>query len=152
MDPIYPNLSIRSKINVNKKSWDTPHLKDNLILNIFLLKDLGRLGSIFAVMCRQSYWWRCCWKNYIFPVKTIEIFAWIVPTKWNYESTVDTGEKVGGQISISPKNDFPGNIISSSKTCSLKEVLRKYSINFINLSKFLAILYHKPTYNRSHFW
>ena len=91
MDPIYPNLSIRSKINVNKKSWDTPHLKDNLILNIFLLKDLGRLGSTFAVICRQSYWWRCCWKNYIFPVKTIEIFAWIVPTKLNYEGTLDRG-------------------------------------------------------------
>ena len=49
----------------------------------------------------------------------------------------------GVQISIPPKNDSPGNIRSSPKTCSLKEVLRKYFINLINLSKFSAILYHK---------
>ena len=33
----------------------------------------------------------------------------------------------------------------------LKEVLRKYSINLIYVSKFLAILYHKQTYKRGHF-
>ena len=92
MDLICPNLSIRSKINVNKKSWYTPHLKDNLILIIFYL---GGLGSIFAVMCRQSYRWRHSWKNYIFPVKTIEIFARIVPAKLNYESIVDRGGSKG---------------------------------------------------------
>ena len=32
---ISPNLPIRSKINVNKESWYTPHLKDDLILIIF---------------------------------------------------------------------------------------------------------------------
>ena len=82
-------------------------------------------------------------------MKTIEIFPWIAPTKLNYESMVD---KEGAlQISIPPKNDFPGNIRTSPKTCSLKEVLRKYSINLINLSKFLAILYRKQTYKGFHF-
>ena len=50
---------------------------------------MGDLGSTFAVMCRQSYWWRHSWKNYIFPVKTIEFFAGIFPTKLNYESIVE---------------------------------------------------------------
>ena len=35
MDPICPNLPIRSKINVNKKNWCTPHLKDNSLIIIF---------------------------------------------------------------------------------------------------------------------
>ena len=73
----------------------------------------------------------------------------------NYESIEDKGSRGGGgggvQTSIRPKNDFLGNIRSSPKTCSLKEVLRKYSVHFINLSKLLAILYHKQTYKGSHF-
>ena len=44
-----------------------------------------------------------------------------------------------------PKNDFRSNIRSSPKTCFVKEVLEKHFISLINLSKFLAILYHnKP--------
>ena len=35
LDPIYLNLPIGPKINVNKKDWYRPHLKDNLILIIF---------------------------------------------------------------------------------------------------------------------
>ena len=38
MDLICANLPIHRKTNVNKKSWDTPHVKDNLILIIFYLK------------------------------------------------------------------------------------------------------------------
>ena len=91
MDPICPNLPIRSKKNLNKKSWYIPHLKDNLILIIFLLKNLGGMGPTFAVMCRQSYRWRHIKRNYIFPVKTLEFFAWIVPVKLNYQSVVDRG-------------------------------------------------------------
>ena len=45
--------------------------------------------STFAVMCRQIYWWRHSKTNDIFPVKTIEIFTWIIPVKLNYESMVD---------------------------------------------------------------
>ena len=91
MDPIYPNCLISSQINVNKKSWYATHLKDSLILIIFLLKDLGGLGSSFVVMCRQSYWWCHSKKKYIFPIKTLDIFTWIVPVKLNYESIVDRG-------------------------------------------------------------
>ena len=83
------NLPIWSKTNVNKKSWYIPHLKDNLMLIIFLPKDLGGLCSNFAVMCRQSYWWRHSQTNYIFRVKTIKAFTWFVPVKLNYESMVD---------------------------------------------------------------
>ena len=35
MGPVWTNLSKWSKINVNKKSWHTTHLKDNLTLVIF---------------------------------------------------------------------------------------------------------------------
>ena len=35
LDPIFPNLPLRSTINVNQKSWYTLHLKDNLILTSF---------------------------------------------------------------------------------------------------------------------
>ena len=37
LDPICPNLPIRSKANVNKKGWYTPHLKVNLMLIIFYI-------------------------------------------------------------------------------------------------------------------
>ena len=49
------------------------------------------MGSTFAVMCLQSYWWGHNWKNSIFPAKTKEIFAGSVPIKLNYESMVDRG-------------------------------------------------------------
>ena len=62
---------------------------------------MGGLGSTFVVMCRQSYGWGHGKKNYIFPVKTLEIFARIVPAKLNYESIVDRG----AQGPILPKND-----------------------------------------------
>ena len=42
-----PNLSIESKINVNKKA--DMYLILKIILIIFLLKDLGGLGLTFAV-------------------------------------------------------------------------------------------------------
>ena len=35
--------------------------------------------------------------------------------------------------------------------CFVKEVSGKHFVNLINLSKFLAILYDKQTYNGSHF-
>ena len=83
MDPICPNLPIRSAINVNKKSWYKPHLKYSLILIMFL-KDLGGLRSTFGVMRRQSYGWRYSKRNYIFPVKTLKVFAWFVPVILKY--------------------------------------------------------------------
>ena len=52
---------------------------------------------------------------------------------------------------IPPKNESQGNIRSSPKTYSLKEVLIKYFINLISLSTFLAIFYHKQTYKGGHF-
>ena len=57
----------------------------------------------------------------------------------------------GFQSSISLENDFPGNIRNTPKTCSVKEVLGKYLTNFINLLKFLAILYPKKTYKGCHY-
>ena len=109
MDPICSNLSIRSKINVNKKSWYSPHLNDNLKLIIF--------------MCRQSYWWRRNWKKYIFPVETISILKM-------------TPQEI---LKATPRPVL-------WKRCS-ENILKILSI----CQKFLAILYHKQTYERSHF-
>ena len=142
---IYPNLPIRSKINANKKSWCTSHLKDNT--DYYLPKDLGGVGSTFADMCRQSYWWRHSQKNYKFPVKTLEIFAWIFPVKLNYESIVDRG---GSKAQFVLKM-IRWNIRSSSKNCLVNKALGKHFLNLIDLSKFLAILYHKQTYKGGHF-
>ena len=106
---------------------------------------MGGLGSTYAVMFHQSCWWRHSWKNRIFPVKTLEIFAWIVPVKLNYES-INYETMRGVQGSILPKSDSQWNMRSSPITYFVKEVLGKLFINLINLSKFLAILYHKQTF------
>ena len=52
-------------------------------------KVMGGLGSRFVVMCRQSHWPRPGQTHYIFPVKNLEIVAWIVLVKLNYDSIVD---------------------------------------------------------------
>ena len=70
-------------------------------------------------------------KTYIFPVKTLHIFAGNVIFQINYEPIVDRG---GPRL-----NPF------------VKEVLGKHFINSISLSKSLAILCHKQTYNGFHF-
>ena len=89
MDQIFPNLPIRSKINVNKNSWYTSHLKDNLILIFFYEKSWVVWALILQFCVVKVTDDVIAEKNFIFPVKTIEIFAWIVPTKLNYESIVD---------------------------------------------------------------
>ena len=50
MDPSYPNLPIQSKINGNRKSWYTTHLKDNLILIIFYQKTWV-VGAVLLQLC-----------------------------------------------------------------------------------------------------
>ena len=84
-------------------------------------------------------------KLYIY-TQNIDIFAWIVPVKWNYKSIEDRRWVVQG--SIPPKNDSRRNIRSSPKIYFVKELLGKYFINLIYLSKLLVILYHKQTYKR----
>ena len=132
MDLICPNLPVRSKINVNKKSWYTSHLNYNLILIIFLLKDMSGLGSTLQLCVVKVADDVIAKINNIFSVKTLEVFACIVPVNLNYESIE------GVQGSILSKNNSQWNIRSSPKTCFVKEVLGKHFINFINLWKFLA--------------
>ena len=76
----------------------------------------------------------------------------------NYEFIADRGSRGGGGGGASKPLSLlkmtSQEILEAAprpKTCSLKEVLRKYSVHFINLSKLLAILYHKQTYKGSHF-
>ena len=145
MDLICPNLPIRSKISVNKKSWYTSHLKYNLILIIFLLKDMSGLVSTLQLCVAKVADDVIAKINNIFSVKTLEIFGWIVPVNLNYESIE------GVQCSILSKNNSRWNIRSSPKTCFVKEVLWKHFINLINLLKFLAMLHHKQTYKGGHF-
>ena len=62
---------------------------------------MGDLFSAFAVMGGQSYWIHHIQINYVFPLKALEIFAWIVPVKLNYESIVDgRGSKVSSFLKM----------------------------------------------------
>ena len=123
MDLICPNLPIGSKINVNKKRWYTAQLKDNLILIIFCLKTWV-VWTLFLQLCAVKGTDDVIAKNYIFPVKTIEIFAWIVPVKLNYESIVDRGGprvfEVFKNLIFKLEKNFP----ESFKRCNWKNVMK----------------------------
>ena len=89
-------------------------------------------------------------KNDIFPVKTVESFAGIISVKLNYESIVDIrGSKALFLLKITPDKISKA---ASRPVLWKTEVLGKSFLNLINLSKFLAILYHKQTYGGGHFW
>ena len=92
------------------------------------------LGSTLVVMCCQIYWWRHSRKSYILPVKTIDILAWIVPAKLNYESIVNRlGSNVSSLLKMTPQEMLEA---------ALRPVLwKRYSEIFSQsyLSKFLAI-------------
>ena len=93
-------------------------------------------------MCHESYWWYHSKKNYISPVKTIDIFAWIVSVKLNYESIINIR---GSKVPFLLKNNFPGNVKSIPKTCSLKEVLRNVlQILFMYQSFYQYYTINKP--------
>ena len=98
---------------------------------------MGGLCSTFAVMCCQSYWWHHTQTNYVFTLKTLETFAWIVPVKLNYQS------KAGRQGSKAPSllKMTPDEISEAAP----RSVLWK------KLSKFSAILIHKQTYKGGYF-
>ena len=108
-----------------ERQFDTDH---------FLLKELVGLGSTLVVMCCQIYWWRHNRKSYILPVKTIDILAWIVPGKLNYESKEDRqGSNASSLLKMTPQEMLEA---------ALRPVLwRRYWEIFSqsDLSKFLAI-------------
>ena len=67
-----------------------------------LLKNLGGLSSPFVLMCRQSTDDITAEKIIHFHSK-LEIFAWIVSVKLNYESVVDReGSKAHSFLKMTP--------------------------------------------------
>ena len=71
------------------KSISTKRAHIHLIWKIieywsFFTKRLGWSGIYFCSYVSSKLLMTCSWKNYIFPVKSIEIFAWILSTKLNY--------------------------------------------------------------------
>ena len=81
----------------------------------------------------------------MFPVKTFENFAWIVPTKLNYESIVDgRGSKSPSLLKMTPEEISE----AAPRPAPWKRCLEN---TLINLLKFLAILQHKQAYKGSHF-
>ena len=124
MDLICPNPPVRSKINVNKKSWYTSHLKYNLILIIFLLKDMSGLGSTLQFCVVKVADDVIAKINNIFSVKTLEVSACIVPVNLNYESIE------GVQGSILSKTNSQWNIRSSPQDLFCERGIRKTFYKF----------------------
>ena len=119
------------------------HLKDNLVVIIFLLKFRALLLQLCVVKITENLTVNKIYLRSNLQTFLLELFQ---------PSCIIKPQQIDGvQGSIALKNDLPQNIRSSLQTCSVKEGFRNYLTNLFNLSKFLATFYHTQICKGGHF-